>query len=64
VEASTPRIFCSIGVTGIDMQLIGWISEVAASGETRPIKRRADSDPLGTFVFTFHFNSVVSLILW
>ena len=26
VEASTPRIYCSIGVTGIEMQLIGWIS--------------------------------------
>ena len=26
VEASTPRIFCSVGDTGIAMQLIGWIS--------------------------------------
>ena len=25
-EASTPRISCSIGVTGIPMQLIGWIT--------------------------------------
>jgi len=26
VEASTPRIFCDLHTTGIEMQLIGWIS--------------------------------------